>query len=91
MMSAALRQGRPLTARDGMIAAIARINSGRLAAGNLPEWVAAEAIHYLESRVGGHGGIILLDARGNFGIAHNTPRMAWALKTRSEENRGIKY
>jgi L-asparaginase / beta-aspartyl-peptidase len=70
---------------------LAKWAADRVAAGNLPEWVAAEAIHYLQSRVGGHGGIILLDARGNFGIAHNTPRMAWALKTRSEENRGIQY
>jgi hypothetical protein len=33
----------------------------------------------------------LLDARGNFGIAHNTPRMAWAIKTSSEENSGMTY
>jgi len=39
--------------------------------------------------VNGHGGMILLDARGRFGIAHNTPRMAWALKTMSEERSGI--
>jgi L-asparaginase / beta-aspartyl-peptidase len=70
---------------------LAKWAADRVAAGNLPEWVAAEAIHYLESRVGGHGGIILLDARGNVGIAHNTPRMAWALKTCSEENSGITY
>jgi predicted nucleic acid-binding protein len=31
IMSAALRQGRPMAAPDGMIAAIARINRGRLA------------------------------------------------------------
>jgi len=70
---------------------LAKWAADRVAAGNLPEWTAAEAIHYLQSRVGGHGGIILLDARGNFGIAHNTPRMAWALKTCSEENSGITY
>jgi L-asparaginase / beta-aspartyl-peptidase len=70
---------------------LAKWAADRVAAGNLPEWVAAEAMHYLQSRVGGHGGIILLDARGNFGIAHNTPRMAWALKARSEENSGISY
>ena len=29
-------------------------------------WAAAEAINYLESRVNGHGGIILLDSRGRF-------------------------
>jgi L-asparaginase / beta-aspartyl-peptidase len=70
---------------------LAKWAADRVAAGNLPEWVAAEAMHYLESRVGGHGGIILLDARGNFGIAHNTPRMAWAVKTCSEESSGITY
>ena len=38
IMSAALRQGRPITAPDGMIAAIARLNSGRLATRNLPDF-----------------------------------------------------
>ncbi len=34
IMSAALRQGRPMTVPDGMIAATARINGGRLATRN---------------------------------------------------------
>ena len=68
---------------------LAKWSADRVAAGNLPEWVAAEAINYLHSRVNGHGGIILLDARGRFGIAHNTPRMAWALKTVKEEGSGV--
>jgi beta-aspartyl-peptidase (threonine type) len=34
--------------------------------------------------------MILLDAQGRFGIAHNTPRMAWALKTLKQENSGIR-
>jgi len=68
---------------------LAKWAADRVAAGNLPEWVAAEAIRYLQSRVGGHGGIILLDVKGRLGIANNTPRMAWALKTRSEESSGI--
>jgi predicted nucleic acid-binding protein len=38
IMSAALRQGRPMTAPDGMIAAIAHINEGRLATRNLPDF-----------------------------------------------------
>ena len=38
IMSAALRQGRPMTAPDGMIAAIARLNGGRLAARNLSDF-----------------------------------------------------
>jgi L-asparaginase / beta-aspartyl-peptidase len=68
---------------------LAKWAADRVASGSLPEWVAAEAINYLESRVNGHGGMILLDARGRFGIAHNTPRMAWALKTAQQENSGI--
>jgi len=68
---------------------LAKWAADRVAAGNLPEWVAAEAINYLHSRVDGHGGMILLDARGRFGIAHNTPRMAWAVKSLREESAGI--
>ena len=68
---------------------LAKWSADRVAAGNAPEWVAQEAMNYLQSRVQGHGGIILLDARGRFGIAHNTPRMAWAFKTTKEENAGI--
>jgi beta-aspartyl-peptidase (threonine type) len=67
---------------------LAKWAADRVAAGNLPEWVAAEAINYLKARVNGHGGMILLDARGRFGIAHNTPRMAWARKTVKEEASG---
>lgn len=68
---------------------LAKWATDRIAAGNLPEWAAAEAISYLQSRVNGHGGIILLDAKGRFGIAHNTPRMAWALRTSTGETSGI--
>jgi len=68
---------------------LAKWAADRIGAGNLPEWAAAEAIAYLESRVKGHGGIILLDAKGRFGISHNTPRMAWATRTSSEEMSGI--
>ncbi len=68
---------------------LAKWAADRVASGNLPEWAAAEAINYLKARVNGHGGIILLDTRGRFGIAHNTPRMAWALWTVKEESSGI--
>ena len=44
-----------------------------------PEQAAEDAIAYLYSRLKGHGGIILLGPDGRFGIAHNTPRMAWAV------------
>src|SRR6185436_15003945 len=68
---------------------LAKWAADRVQAGNQPEWVAQEAINYLEQRVNGHGGIIVLDAQGSIGIAHNTPRMAWALKTCQQESSGI--
>lgn len=49
----------------------------RVQAGSLPHDAARNAIRYLHSRLGGHGGIILLDSKGQIGLAHNTPRMAW--------------
>jgi beta-aspartyl-peptidase (threonine type) len=68
---------------------LAKWATDRVASGNVPEWVAAEAINYLKDRVNGHGGMILLDAHGRFGIAHNTPRMAWGVRTTPQENSGI--
>jgi beta-aspartyl-peptidase (threonine type) len=53
----------------------------RVASGMPPEEAAQAAISYLYSRLGGHGGIILLDRQGRIGLAHNTPRMTWGLQT----------
>jgi len=53
----------------------------RVADGSAPEIAAREAISYLYNRLGGHGGIILLGPDGRFGLAHNTPAMAWGLAT----------
>ena len=53
----------------------------RVQAGRSPEQVAPEAMAYLLRRLGGHGGIILLAPDGRFGLAHNTPRMAWGIHT----------
>ena len=53
----------------------------RVAAGTAPEIAAREAISYLFNRLGGHGGIILLGPDGRFGLAHNTPAMAWGVAT----------
>jgi beta-aspartyl-peptidase (threonine type) len=68
---------------------LAKWTADRIAAGNLPEWAAQESMNYLQERLNGHGGIIVLDTHGHFGIAHNTPRMAWALKTKKKEEAGI--
>jgi L-asparaginase / beta-aspartyl-peptidase len=68
---------------------LAKWAADRVSAGNLPDWAAKEAMNYLKQRVNGHGGIILLDATGKFGIAHNTPRMAWAVRTMEKQEAGI--
>jgi beta-aspartyl-peptidase (threonine type) len=68
---------------------LAKWTADRIAAGNLPEWSAQEAMNYLQQRLNGHGGIIVLNPQGHIGIAHNTPRMAWAYKTIHREEAGI--
>ena len=68
---------------------LAKWTADRISAGNLPEWSAQEAMNYLKQRVNGHGGIIVLDPQGHFGIAHNTPRMAWAYKTVKKQEVGV--
>jgi beta-aspartyl-peptidase (threonine type) len=68
---------------------LAKWTADRVAAGNLPEWAAQEAMNYLKQRLNGHGGIIVLNAQGHVGIAHNTPRMAWAFKTAKKEEAGV--
>jgi beta-aspartyl-peptidase (threonine type) len=61
----------------------------RVAAGATPQDAASEAIAYLYTRLGGHGGIILLGPDGRIGIAHNTPRMAWGIATAEGYQLGI--
>lgn len=68
---------------------LAKWAADRVASGSEPQWVAKEAISHLEERVQGYGGIIVLDPRGHFGIAHNTPRMAWGVKGIGREDSGI--
>jgi beta-aspartyl-peptidase (threonine type) len=68
---------------------LAKWTADRISAGNLPEWSAQEAMNYLKQRLNGHGGIIVLNPQGHIGIAHNTPRMAWAYKTVHKEEAGI--
>lgn len=62
----------------------------RVAEGTAPEIAAREAISYLYNRLGGHGGIILLGPDGRFGLAHNTPAMAWGIATPSGLHVGLK-
>jgi L-asparaginase / beta-aspartyl-peptidase len=61
----------------------------RVAAGASPDEAAHAAIAYLFVRLGGHGGIILLGPDGRVGLAHNTPRMAWGLRTAAGVEIGV--
>jgi len=61
----------------------------RVAAGSSPQEAAEEAIAYLHRRLGGHGGIILMGPDGEFGLAHNTPRMAWGVATTGGMELGV--
>jgi beta-aspartyl-peptidase (threonine type) len=61
----------------------------RVASGASPQDAATSAIDYLFTRLGGHGGIILLGPDGQIGIAHNTPRMAWGIATADGQQQGI--
>lgn len=68
---------------------LAKWAADRVKTGGAPDAVAQEAMFYLQQRLQGHGGMILLDQRGRFGIAHNTPRMAWAYKNTEGERSGV--
>ncbi|HKO20991.1 MAG TPA: isoaspartyl peptidase/L-asparaginase, partial [Acidobacteriaceae bacterium] len=68
---------------------LAKWAADRVQTGGSPDAVAQEAMFYLQQRLQGHGGMILLDQRGRFGIAHNTPRMAWAYKNTENERSGV--
>ncbi len=68
---------------------LAKWAADRVRSGGAPDAVVIEAMQYLKRRLKGHGGMILLDQRGRFGIAHNTPRMAWAYKNTEREIAGI--
>ncbi len=47
--------------------------------GMAPQAAAEALITLLRSRVGGYGGVIIVDRYGQVGLAHNTPHMAYAL------------
>jgi L-asparaginase / beta-aspartyl-peptidase len=61
----------------------------RVASGTAPELAAREAMSYLFNRLGGRGGIILLGPDGRFGMAHNTPAMAWGLANEQGMEKGL--
>jgi beta-aspartyl-peptidase (threonine type) len=68
---------------------IAKHTADLIRQGATPQNAAQESIAYLKRRLNGHGGMIALDTKGRYGIAHSTPRMAWATKTALGESAGI--
>ena len=68
---------------------LAKWTADRVESGQAPQEAAQQALYYLKSRLNGHGGIIIVDTRGRIGIAHNTPRMAWAVCTKQGTKAGI--
>jgi beta-aspartyl-peptidase (threonine type) len=57
---------------------LARATVDRLEAGVDPMRAAQEAIADLARKTQGEGGLILVDAQGHLGYAHNTPTMTCA-------------
>jgi beta-aspartyl-peptidase (threonine type) len=61
---------------------LAKTATDLIGTGHDPIAAARAAIDVLKQRVGGLGGCILLDAQGRVGFAFNTPRMAYAYRSK---------
>jgi len=66
------------TGETFMKAGIARRIAWRVEDGFSAQEAAEEALDYMKARVGGDGGAVVLDLRGNIGIYWNSEQMAWA-------------
>ena len=69
---------------------LAKSAADEVARGKDPQAAASAMISNLKKRLNGHGGIIVLDRQGRYGISHNTPRMAWGVRTVEAESVGIR-
>lgn len=70
---------------------LSKWTADRVEQGTAPQEAAQRALYYLKQRLAGHGGMIVVDAKGRIGIAHNTPRMAWAIFVDGKSSSGIKF
>lgn len=68
---------------------LSKWTADRVEQGLLPQEAAERALAYLKKRLNGHGGMIVVDGQGRYGLAHNTPRMAWALASPDRHECGI--
>jgi beta-aspartyl-peptidase (threonine type) len=62
---------------------MAKSTTDALRAGTLPEQAARAAIAGLADRVGGTGGVIVIDRAGRLGLARSTASMSWAAAGRA--------
>jgi L-asparaginase / beta-aspartyl-peptidase len=68
---------------------LAKAAADKVVRGQSPQQASKQMIDMMKSRLNGHGGMILLDRQGRFGVAYNTPRMAWGYKTAQGEEVGV--
>ncbi len=68
---------------------LSKWTADRVEEGMDPQHAAERALSYLKKRLNGHGGMIVVDAQGRYGLAHNTPRMAWAFAAQDRYESGI--
>ena len=68
---------------------LSKWTADRVEEGMDPQHAAERALSHLKKRLQGHGGIIVVDTEGRYGMAHNTPRMAWAGITPGRDSSGI--
>ncbi|XP_023344406.1 isoaspartyl peptidase/L-asparaginase isoform X2 [Eurytemora carolleeae] len=72
-----------------MKAGVARRIASKIEMGLSPKDAAEEALEYMKVRVGGSGGVIVLDPTGNIGIHWNSKQMAWAYAKDGKLHYGI--
>ncbi len=68
---------------------LSKWTADRVGEGIDPQHAAERALAYLKKRLNGHGGMIVVDTQGRYGLAHNTPRMAWAMMAEGRRASGI--
>ena len=68
---------------------LSKWTADRVEEGLPPQEAAERALAYLKKRLNGHGGMIVVDGQGRYGLAHNTPRMAWAFASHDRHASGI--
>jgi beta-aspartyl-peptidase (threonine type) len=67
---------------------LSRLACDLMASGLTAPVAAGQAIAEFGERVGGSGGIVIVDRHGNVGWAKNTPTMTWAVARSGEEPKG---